>query len=103
MKSILIGLPIVMVVSASPVCAASCNELHLALGEIDKKIEFVNRLINADDFGSEQADRDLELGKRTIREYIDVARIFLSKKCTDSGRVASSVRIFTTMLNAMQN
>ena len=102
MKSLLISLTSIMVVCASPVCAASCNELRLALGTIDKKIEFVNELINEDAFGSEQASRDLELGKRAIREYIDVARIFLSSNCTDNGRVASSVHIFTTMLNAMQ-
>jgi len=101
MKSLLISLTSIMVVCASPVCAASCNELRLALGTIDKKIDFVNELINEDAFGSEQASRDLELGKRAIREYIDVASIFLSRKCTDNGRVASSVHIFTTMLNAM--
>jgi hypothetical protein len=100
-KSLLISLTIIMVVCSSPVCAASCNELGLSLGIIDKKIEFVNELINEDTFGSEQASRDLELGKKSIREYIDVARIFLSRKCADNGRVASSVHIFTTMLNAM--
>ena len=101
MKPLLISLTSIMVVCASPVWAASCNELRLELGAIDKKIYFINDLINEDPFGSELAYRDLELGKRAIREYIDVARIFLSMKCTDNGRVASSVHIFTTMLNAM--
>jgi hypothetical protein len=101
MKS-LFALAIVLVVNVSPVCAATCNELQLALSNVDKKIDFINGLIDADAFGSEQSSRDLELGKRAIREYIGVAKVFLSKKCFDNGRVASSVSIFNTMLDAMR-
>jgi len=100
-RALLISLTIIIVVYVSPVCAASCNELRLDLGTIDKTLDFVNKLLNADAFDSEQAGRDLELGKIAIREYIDVAKAFLSRKCTDNGRVASSVHIFTTMLNGM--
>lgn len=102
MKFLIFGLTSLAVISASPVYAVSCDELRSKLSNIDKKIAFADRLISADAFDSEDADLHLELGKRAAREYIDVARVFISKKCADSGRVASSVRIFTTMLNGMR-
>jgi hypothetical protein len=48
-------------------------ELRLTFSSIDKKICFVDRLINSDAFDTEEADLHLELGKRAAREYIDVA------------------------------
>ena len=101
-RALLIIPAITIIICASPVRAANCKELRSQRVFIDKKIEFVNKMINQDSFGSEQVDRDLELGKRTVREYIDVANIFLSMKCPDNGRVASSVHIFTMMLDGMR-
>jgi hypothetical protein len=87
MKSIIIAFALIGTVGTAPAHAATCQDLRAKLDRLEEVLNIEKDWLNADDFGSEQEQRDITTAKHSARLYVQKARVYLAHGCTDPGYI----------------